>query len=82
MDVTHSNVTVHNKRNPQHAVNEGVLATSGDNSSSRDWHQRGREEALKGPVIRSVGSRRRREGCRVVHGALEDSCGKSKHTHH
>ena len=69
-------VTVHDQTDAQNAIQDRVVGPAGDESSSGEGHEAGGQKAFKGPVVGPVRLGRRREGGRVVHSALVDSCRK------
>ena len=60
------------------AVKDRVVSAAGYERRGGHRDERSGEQALKCPVIRAMGAVGRREGGRIIHGALVDGWGTTK----
>lgn len=67
-------MAVHDQADAEDTVEDGVVAAGGGEGGDCKRDKAGGQQALERPVVRAVRAGRRREGCGVVHGALEDGC--------
>lgn len=65
---------MHDEANAEDTVEERRTAAAGDEGSSGEGNEAGREKALKRPVVRAVNLGGWRECGWVVRAALDDSC--------
>ncbi len=65
-------MTVHDQADAEQAIEDGVGRAARSKRGDSEGNKAGREKAFKCPVVRAVGSRRGREGSRVVYGTLVD----------
>ena len=72
--MTYANVTVHDQRDTQDTVKDGVGRTTGNKCSGSYRKERGSEEPLECPMVRSLAPVRRRESRRIVHSPFVDRC--------